>query len=74
MLGLELRKKYCFVKKLDNNVLCCDCNHNVIVNKWAGFYDVKSNEGYIFFMNSNINSSFLHRHVSLKLYLHSQNL
>ena len=21
--GLELRKKYCFVKKLDNNVQCC---------------------------------------------------
>ena len=21
--GLELRKKYCFEKKLDNNVLCC---------------------------------------------------
>ena len=21
--GLELSKKYCFVKKIDNNILCC---------------------------------------------------
>ena len=35
---------------------------------------LKINRKYNFFTNSKKNSGFFHRHVSLKLYLHSQNL
>ena len=45
MTGLELRKKICFVKKLDGDM---------IVNKCPRFYDLKSNKRYIFFMKSSI--------------------
>ena len=41
------------MKILDNNVLCCaqraSYDHDVIMNKCLGFYDVKSNKKYIFY-------------------------
>ena len=42
--GLELRKKYCFVKKLDNNVPFCEREYyrDVIKNKCLGFYNYKT--------------------------------
>ena len=49
-------------------------NLSVIINKCLGFYDLKSNKGCIFFMKFSINCRFLHRNISLKLYLYSQNL
>ena len=46
----------------------------VIIHKCLEFHDLKSNERYIFSITLVQNSSFIHMHVSLMLYLHSQNL
>ena len=46
----------------------------MIIDKCLKFYDLNSNKRHIFSMNSNRKFEFFSYKLSLKLYIHSQNL
>ena len=63
------------MKKLDNNVqyvvLEVQDDRDVIINKYLGLKDLKEQQRiHISLESLTKNSSFIYKHVSLKLYLH----